>query len=58
MRVALLTDPVLGPIAAAAQGEPPGKIVESGRRCFILRDGLLYLRSRRGDLFWEGISNC
>jgi hypothetical protein len=32
--------------------EPPGKIVESGRRCFVLvRDGLLYRRSIRGDRF-------
>jgi hypothetical protein len=30
---------VLGPIAAAAQAELPGRIVEFGRRCFILRDG-------------------
>jgi hypothetical protein len=51
VRVALPADPVLGPtmIAAAVQAEPPGRIIESWRRCLVLRDGLLYRRSRRGD---------
>ena len=49
MRVALAADPELSPIATAAQAEPPGRVVDSGRRCFLLRDGLLYRRSRRGD---------
>jgi hypothetical protein len=49
VRVALAADPVLSPIAAAAQAEPPGRVVKSGRHCFILRDGLLYRRSRCSD---------
>jgi hypothetical protein len=49
VRVALAADQVLSPIAAAAQAEPPGRVVESGRHCFIFRDGLLYHQSSSSD---------
>jgi hypothetical protein len=49
VRVALPADQVLGPIAVAAHAEPPGRIVEYGRSCFVLWDELVYRRSRRGD---------
>jgi hypothetical protein len=54
IRAALPSDPVLGPLAAAAQAQAPsaadGTTDASGApRRFVYRDGLLYRRSTRGD---------
>jgi hypothetical protein len=49
VRATLPADSVLGSIAAAAQAEPLGKIVKSWCRSFVLRDGLRYHQSSRGD---------
>jgi hypothetical protein len=40
--------------ATAAQAVPPGKIVESGHRRFVLPDGLLYHQGRRGNRLCVG----
>ena len=47
VRVALPSDPVLGPLVAAAQGKDPYTVCTS-RCAFVCRDGLFYRRSRRG----------
>jgi len=58
LRAALPSDPVLGPLTAAAQAQAPGAVDASGapcdptrpsRRAFVCRDGLLYRLSQRGD---------
>ena len=48
VRAALPSDPVLGPLAAAAQAQDPSAACLS-RGAFVYRDGLLYRRGRRGD---------
>ena len=58
LRAALPSDPVLGPLAAAAHARAPAPVDASGapcdasdppRRSFVSRDGLLYRLSPRGD---------
>jgi len=55
LRAALPTDPELGPLAAAALATPvapvgsPGAPGPAPRSSFVMRDGLLYRRSSRGD---------
>jgi hypothetical protein len=48
LQTALPSDPIMGPLAAAA-AETPASAHASSRLSFVLRDGLLYRRSPRGD---------
>ena len=48
VRTALPSNPILGPLAAAAQGQDPSA-AQPSRSAFVCRNGLLYLRSRRDD---------
>ena len=48
VRAALLSDPVLGPLAAAAQAQDPSAACPS-HCAFVCRDGLLYRCGRRYD---------
>jgi hypothetical protein len=52
VRAALPADSELGPLLATARNAPvdaPGAPAPASRRSFIVRDGLLYRRSSRGD---------